>query len=141
MNYQLTHNPFVLRLPDRAFIPTDSSNADYREYLAWLDQGNTPLPAPDPIIGDITDLAEAKKVACEYVRSQAHSRLQPTDWAVVREMEGGTPVPQPIRENRAATRAATAEKVSVINGKQKLSTLTEYLSSDEFSEWPSIPAS
>jgi hypothetical protein len=26
-------------------IPFDTDNTDYQAYLAWLDQGNTPLPA------------------------------------------------------------------------------------------------
>ena len=28
-------------------IPFDPANTDYHEYLAWLGQGNTPLPADE----------------------------------------------------------------------------------------------
>jgi len=37
----------VQRLNDTAFIPFDSANTDYQQYLLWLEEGNTPLP-PDP---------------------------------------------------------------------------------------------
>jgi hypothetical protein len=47
MTYQLTTGNTILRLADNAFIPPDEANTDYREYLAWLAEGNEPLPNPD----------------------------------------------------------------------------------------------
>ena len=35
----------ILRIEDNAFIPFDSANKDYQEYLAWLAEGNTPQEA------------------------------------------------------------------------------------------------
>jgi len=45
--YQLTQDDTILRLADNAFIPPDPDNRDYREYLAWLAEGNEPLPADE----------------------------------------------------------------------------------------------
>ena len=35
----------ILRIEDNAFIPFDSANKDYQEYLAWVAEGNTPQEA------------------------------------------------------------------------------------------------
>jgi len=45
--YQLTQYNSVHRLSDNAFIPFDPANTDYQAYLAWLAEGNEPLPAED----------------------------------------------------------------------------------------------
>jgi hypothetical protein len=48
MTYQLTTGTSIKRVSDGAFIPNDPGNRDYREYLDWLEAGNTPEPAPAP---------------------------------------------------------------------------------------------
>jgi len=35
----------VYRTSDGVFIPFSIDNTDYQEYLEWLAEGNTPLPA------------------------------------------------------------------------------------------------
>ena len=37
----------VLRVVDHTSIPFDPDNTDYQQYLAWLADGNTPLPADE----------------------------------------------------------------------------------------------
>ena len=51
-NYQLTNPPFegmesrmIHRIDTGSWIPMDPANTDYQEYLDWLAEGNTPLPA------------------------------------------------------------------------------------------------
>jgi hypothetical protein len=46
--YQLTTADTIIRLTDGATIPNDPGNRDYRDYLDWLEAGNTPEPAPAP---------------------------------------------------------------------------------------------
>jgi len=37
----------VIQISDNASIPFDPANVDYQAYLAWLDEGNEPLPADE----------------------------------------------------------------------------------------------
>jgi len=49
--YKLTNSTTILHISDGAFIPADEANTDYRQYLVWLGEGNTPEPAdPLPVV-------------------------------------------------------------------------------------------
>jgi hypothetical protein len=61
MTYQLTKNELILRLADNAFIPPDPANTDYAAYLSWVEAGNTPKPAPEPVAP--VELTPAEKLA------------------------------------------------------------------------------
>jgi hypothetical protein len=61
MTYQLTQGNCILRTTDGAFIPLDPANTDYQAYLRWLDEGNTPLPAPE--LPKPVELTPAEKLA------------------------------------------------------------------------------
>ena len=37
----------ILRTSDNSYIPLDPANTDYQQYLAWLAEGNEPLPADE----------------------------------------------------------------------------------------------
>ena len=52
--YKYLSDPFgnnqtnvIKRTTDGACIPFDPSNTDYQAYLAWVAEGNTPLPADE----------------------------------------------------------------------------------------------
>lgn len=51
--YQLQLDTFmgaaanVKRIADNAYIPFDPANTDYQQYLKWVAEGNTPLPADE----------------------------------------------------------------------------------------------
>jgi hypothetical protein len=39
----------IMRVEDNACIPFAPDNTDYQAYLAWLAEGNTPIPADEGV--------------------------------------------------------------------------------------------
>ena len=48
MTYQIISDTVVLHVENNLAIPVDPANTDYAAYLAWVEAGNTPEPAPEP---------------------------------------------------------------------------------------------
>lgn len=99
MTYKLTSSDAILRIVDNAFIPADLGNRDYAEYLAWLSEGNEPLPV-DPL---------SNKQLQAAVNSEARAYLLSTDWYVIRKHETGEAIPADIADERQAARGRVVE--------------------------------
>lgn len=46
--YQIISDKTILRVNDNVWIPVDSTNVDYQNFLKWIEEGNMPLPSPEP---------------------------------------------------------------------------------------------
>jgi hypothetical protein len=46
-SYIMGSSESIKRVSDGATIPFEPTNIDYQEYLQWLSEGNTPLPADE----------------------------------------------------------------------------------------------
>lgn len=46
--YRIVNESMVLRVEDNMHIVVPSETVEYAQYRAWLDDGNEPLPPPEP---------------------------------------------------------------------------------------------
>ena len=60
----------VLRIEDSASIPLNPANIDYQEYLAWLAEGNEPLPADNAVTWDT-------------IRAKRDQLIADSDWTMI----------------------------------------------------------
>lgn len=69
MLYKKTQGTAILREEDGALIPADEANSDYLTFLAWVWEGNTPLPyEPPPVSRDVAAGKIDEAVAAIYGR-------------------------------------------------------------------------
>ena len=71
MTYHFTQGDCIKRLTDNAFIPFDPANTDYQAYLAWLDEGNEPLPADEP-----------PATTWDDIRTKRDQLIKDSDWTM-----------------------------------------------------------
>ena len=70
----------------------------------WL---TDPLTDEDPLkSASRKDLPTVKKEAVARFNAMAHAAMQPTDWMIAREIEGGDPMTEEWKDWRASIRSA-----------------------------------
>lgn len=74
-------------------------------------------------------------------RETANKLLQPSDWMVVRQADNGTTMDPAWKTWREAIRSASSEKVAGINATNNTAQLAAYVTSPEYTTWPSDPLS
>lgn len=77
------------------------------------------------------DLDALKTEHKQVINRQSASRLQDTDWLVIREADGGTAMPSDIKTHRAAIRTKANEMCSLIDGAKSVDALAALYVYDE----------
>jgi hypothetical protein len=88
MSYKIVNATTIQRLSDGLLIPTQMRNRAYREYLAWVDAGNTTTPAdpPPPPPADWPGFLAALKASDVFTMLRAESRVDTAVNALATEL-------------------------------------------------------
>jgi hypothetical protein len=75
---------------------------------------------------------------CAQTRQIAGTLLAPTDWLVIRKLDNKTAIPADIKALREDIRKACQNKVTAITKTKDTPELASYITSSEYSTWPSL---
>jgi len=126
MAYKLLKGGCVLRLVDSVSIPPDEGNVDWREYQAWLAEGNVPEPAQTPEEVAAEEAAAAAEKALIQAKAQDIADALP-DWATVAaRFDQGTAA----LENATTIAAVKAVLQGLIDVNRKLARVVYWLAKD-----------
>lgn len=104
--YELTQDgAAVRRLSDGAFVPADTRNADWREYLRYVEAGGRADPAPPPPAAPRDLAAELDAIKADVARTKAAEAVLIEKGAVTAaEIDAKVPkTAEPIAEAAEAT--------------------------------------
>ena len=59
MTYKIINSNQLVRIADTAYIPADTGNTDYQQYLEWIDAGNEPIYEETPVVDNSDALRAA----------------------------------------------------------------------------------
>ena len=82
------------------------------------------------------DHAELVSPWTQQTRTTAGTLLAPTDWVIIREADNGTPADPALKAWREAIRQATGAKVAAIEATTTTDELAAYITSSDYSIWP-----
>lgn len=110
-------------------VPDPPAPPDQRFYWGYTEDGEL-IPK---------DHAQLVELWTAQTRTTAGTLLSPTDWMVVRELDNGTPVPEPWKAWRQSVRDASEAKVSEIEQTADTDALAAYITGADYPAWPGDP--